>query len=443
MQLSQIYIPKGKDAWVIKSQVMYFTVNLFGFDVTATGVTVYNDQRINEPIADSVFAHRIVSTYDKTANKKDSAYWAATRPVPLEAEEKKDFVVKDSIRKVYEDPHRIDSLRRKGNKFKQVGFLTGGYTYSSEKYKNTYTLNSLLLGLSTPNIINYNLVEGFNIAPKLSWRHKADTGETIYGDIIARYGFANTHFNAAGRIYYRYDDRAWRGRFWLAGVEGGKYVYQYNSANPVLPWFNTYSTLLYNENDLKLYERWDASVFCMKSYGNGVSWFLKGSFLRRLPLHNNTDFTLAPNNYGGKYPNTPADLLAKATAWEPHNAVLLYAAISYKPGFTYTQYPDFKVANNSKWPRFTLAYQKGVSGLLESKVNYDKWRLNIQDEMRLKLLGTLSYNIAVGGFLNADHVSIPDLMHLNGNHKLLQHSFPVVTLFRDSTWNTPVTYGFT
>lgn len=444
MKLSQIYVPKEKDVWVIKSQVMYFTLNMFGFDVTATGVTVYNDQRVNEPIADSIFADRVVSVYDKTANKKDSTYWQEARPIPLEADESKDFVVKDSIRRVDEDPVRIDSLRRRANKFKKIGFLTSGYTYNGKKYKSSFSTNSLLLGISETNIINYNLVEGFNVAPKVDYKYIADTGRTWFASAIARYGFSNRHFNAAGRLYYRKDDNSWRGRFWLAGVEGGKYVYQYNPANPVLQWFNTYATLLYRENDLKIHERWDGTAFIQKSYGNGFSWFAKASFQQRLPLSNVTSFNLAPYNSGGMYDNTPVDLASKATAWEKHNAALFFASVSYKPGFTYTQYPDFKVANGSSWPRLTLSYQKGLPGLLNSKVNFDKWRFDIQDAVNLRLLGSLSYHFAAGGFINADYVSIPDLMHLFGNRGI-GYASPYLQSFQFAQYykwsNTEKLYG--
>jgi hypothetical protein len=94
-------------------------------------------------------------------------------------------------------------------------------------------------------MLNFNAIEGFNVAPKVNWRHMVDTGKYIITDMAARYGFANTHFNAIGRIYYSNADRAWRGRSWMGGLEGGKYVFQYNPDNPVLQWFNTYASLFY------------------------------------------------------------------------------------------------------------------------------------------------------------------------------------------------------
>ena len=414
LKVDQLFLPLKDNTWVIKSQVVYIAIKIFGFDVVGSAVTVYNKQKVNEPIADTMFGHKVVSSYDKVANKKDTSYWEAARPIPLEADEKKDFVVKDSLRKVYENPNRIDSIRKKGNKFGVGGFLISGYTYSGKKYKSVISTNSLLLGLSEDNIINFNSVEGVNLAPKIHWRHNVDTGKNLFVDVATRYGFANTHFNAIGRLYYSVADNSWRSRSWTGGVEGGKYTFQYNPDNPVLQWFNTYASLFYKENDLRIYERWEGSAFLRRNYGNGLTWLVKGSFQRRTPLNNTTEYNFEHIDVPYKS-NTPIHLLQTATAWEEHNALLFYGSISYKPGITYTQYPDYKVPNNSTWPRFTLTYEKGFAGVFESKTDFDKWKFNVQDNLSLRLLGSLSYNFGIGGFLNDKYVSFPDLMHLYGN----------------------------
>jgi len=415
VKVDQVYIPADKDKWIIKSQVIYFTIGIFGFDMTGSGVSVYNNQRVNAPISDTMFSGNVVSSYDKIANKKDLSYWTQNRPIPLKADEVKDYVIKDSIRKVDEDPVRIDSLRRKGNKFKPLAFLLTGYTCNFKEYKNTVSTNSLLLGLSTPNIVNYNIAEGLNIAPKFHFRHTIDTGKYLYTDLALRYGFSNTHFNAIARAYYVKDDREWIGRRWIVGGEAGKYVFQYDRDNPVSEWFNTYSALLYRENDLKIYERWDATAFVKRNYGNGLSWTLKASYQVRDPLMNTTNYSIFPGNKDGFSSNLPPALVAAASGWNKHDAALLNGSVAYQPGFTYTQYPDYKIGSRSGWPIFTLTYDKGISGILNSIVNYDKWRFTIRDDIRLRLAGSLSYNIGIGGFLNTDYVSIPDLMHLYGN----------------------------
>jgi hypothetical protein len=413
LRVDQLFLPLHKDEWVIKSQVMYFTLKIFGFDITANFVTVYNKQKVNEPIPDSVFADKVISAYDKTANKKDTSYWTDARPIPLESDEKRDFVSKDSLSKKLTSPEYRDSIRRKFNKFKPMGILIGGMRFNSKLYKNTYSFNSLL-GLGD-NMINYNIVEGVNLAPQLTWRHMVDTGKYLYGDAVVRYGFSNTHLNAIGRLYYMDRDRELLNKMWLYGIEGGKYVFQYNPENPVLPWYNTLEALLARQNDLKLYERWEGSAIVRHNNGSGLSWAVKASFQQRLPLENSSTYSFFKGSNEGFTPNVPPHLRSAATAWEKHNASLLWATISYKPGITFTQYPDYKVANNSSWPRFTLTYDKGIPGIFDSRTDFDKWKFNIQDEMKLRLFGSLKYNVGVGGFLNTNYVSIPDLIHLYGN----------------------------
>ena len=417
LRIDQTFLPLQADTWVIKSQVIYVTVKLLVFDITANFVTVYNDQKINEPIPDSIFSKKIISSYDKTANKKDSSYWTTSRPIPLEKDEKRDFVVKDSANKRVSSPAYMDSVRRKGNKLTASELLLSSITLNSKKYTNTYTINPLFLGIGTDNILNFNIVEGINIAPKLNWRHRIDTGKYLHGGVAARYGFSNHHFDLIGRLYYTTEDKSWKNRTWLYGIEGGKYVFQYDADNPVLPVFNSLAALLYRQNDLKLYERYDASAYAGRNYGNGFRWFIKASYQQRLPLDTTTNFSFKGASSTIYYnDNVPAHLL-KVTTWEKNDAALLHIKLSYKPGYKYFQYPDYKIGSgsDSQWPMFTLTYDKGVPGIINSVSNFDKAKFFVSDDIRLRLLGSFSYNIGVGGFLNSEYVSIPDLMHLYGN----------------------------
>ncbi|RYZ49509.1 MAG: carboxypeptidase-like regulatory domain-containing protein [Sphingobacteriales bacterium] len=55
LRVEQIYLPLDKETWIIKQQVMHAAVKLFGFDIVGNFVTVYNDQKVNQQIPDSVF----------------------------------------------------------------------------------------------------------------------------------------------------------------------------------------------------------------------------------------------------------------------------------------------------------------------------------------------------------------------------------------------------
>ncbi len=232
-----------------------------------------------------------------------------------------------------------------------------------------------------------------------------------------RYGFSNAHFNATARLYYITHERAFPSSSWTYGLEGGKYVFQYDPDNPVSQWLNSLYALLYRENDLKIYERRDATAYIARNYGTGLSWYFKASYQQRIPLDNTTNYSFIPGDYGGFKTNTPANLIQQATITGKNDAALLQASVSYKPGYTYTQFPDYKVANSSssRWPRFTLTYQKGIPGIFNSVADFDRWRFTIQNNLNLKLFGVLNYNCSAGGFLNSRAVAIPDLMHLYGD----------------------------
>ena len=408
VRVSQLFLPKKDDEWVIKSQNIYVTAKIFAFDITGTLTALYNNQKVNEPIPDSVFHKKITSIYDNKATKQDTGYWSAMHLVPLEKDELRNFKVQDSLNKRVATPQYLDSVRRRQNRYKAIDLLVSGKTFYGKEKKNSYSVSSLLFST------NYNIVEGANLAPMFTWRHMIDTGKYMIFTTSPRYGFSNTHFNEMSRLYFTTDDKHWRGRRWIYGIEGGRYVFQFNPDNPIYPIINSLDALVLHENDLKIYERTEASAFLERRYGNGWSWYGRISLQDRDPLTNTTNFSLNKTSDASFINNLPANL-PNLTPWEPANAALFHFSLSWKPGITYVQYPDYKMPQQSKYPRLTLSYDKGIPGILNSKSDFDKYRFSITDNMRLKLAGTLSYNFIIGGFLNTNYVAVPDLNMPYGN----------------------------
>ncbi len=434
MRIDQVFLPL-KDAWVIKSQVWYPVFGMFGFDFTGNFVTVYDNQKLNEPVPDTIFNNKIISAYDKGATKKDSAFWQETRPIKLEKDEVRDYVLKDSIRIKFENPKYVDSLRRKGNKIKFMDVVFRGLSLDGKGYVQNWHTNGLI------HIVNYNTVEGLNLAPKVWWTSGGDTSHTIRARVAARYGFSNKHFNLMAGLNYTHWNKDWRGRSWTIGAEGGKYVFQFNPANPINPFMNTVYSLLYHQNYMKIYERTEATLRFARNYGNGFRWNVKLSYQQRQPLENTTDMTWASQSAGGFSDNKPSEL--SSVVWQLHYAAIATVALSYQPGVTYTLYPDFKMPHRSRFPVFTLIYQKGIPNIMDSKSDFDKWRFSITDDLSLKLAGALSYNISAGGFLSNKYVSIPDMNHINGNQVFAEspsmRSFQLVPYYQYS--NTDNLYG--
>lgn len=436
LSINQIYVPLRKDLWVIKTQVLYPAVKIFGFDLTGSFVTVYDNQRVNEPMPDSIFAGKVISSYDSTANKKDTAYWQDKRPVPLEDDEVRNYHFQDSLTQVETDTARLDTMRRRGNRIELTELLLTGITINGKQYRNQFTTNSLL------GMTNYNTVEGLNFSPMVWFRRQLNDSYRLKARAAFRYGLANTHFNAMGRVSLQRRDKHWRGRMWEAGAEGGRYVFQFNPDNPVSPLLNTASTLLFGENYLKIYERWNYAIDYRHNRGNGWSWQVQLNYQDRLPLSNTTDYTWARSADIHFTPNVP-EVQDGVAAFAPHKALLARASVSFRPGVRYIQYPDYKSPSFGAWPTFTLDYEKGIPEVLNSKTDFDKWRFQVAGDFRLRLLGSLNYSVGAGGFLSSNYVSLADRQHLYGNQYVFTgpylRAFQLAPYYRYS--NTEKLYG--
>jgi hypothetical protein len=404
LRIDQVFLPLKKDTWVIKNQQFYPVISILGFGITGNFVTVYDNQKVNEEIPESVFNRRIVSTYDQGANKKDSSYWEETRPLPLETDEARDYRVKDSLRIALENPQRVDSLRKVENRVKLGEFLYKGMDFNDSGSRTTLHISPLVQSM------NFNTVEGVVVHPQFAIRRKLDTPNTLTLRLAPRYSFANDHFNMMGAITYQHMNQAWRGKGWSLMAEGGKYVFQYNRENPVVPLLNTFNTLLFDYNSLKLYERWTGALAFRRSWGNGVRFHSRLAYEHRIPLWNADYYSLSGDGPEKFSSNLPKEL--RRWHWEEHDAVIARIGMYYQPGHTYVQYPDYRQSTGSSMPTFSAQYERGIPGLLGSNVDWDKWRVGVTGVTNLNLLGSLSYNLSAGGFITKKYVGLPDLKHL-------------------------------
>jgi hypothetical protein len=403
LRMDQLFLPLKKDVWVIKNQQLFFTLKIFGFGLAGNFVTVYDNQKVNQPVPDTIFNKKIIATYDPAANKKDTAYWEETRPLALEDDEARDYRYKDSLLKVLEDPRRIDSLRRRENRVELMEALLNGITFNDSGYRSSLRISPLV------GSVNFNSVEGLNLETELTMRRKLDSSSNLILNTAFRYGFTNTHFNGIAALTYEHNDPAWQDRRWSLSAEGGQYVFQYDRHNPVTPLFNTFTTLLFRYNTLKIYERLTGALYFRRNAGNGFRWWARAAWERRMPLENTTAYSWIKGDSSQFTDNLPAEL--KAWKYETHDAVVARLGISWQPGYRYVMYPDHRRPVPGDKPTFTLQYEKGIPGILGSSVDWDKWQAAVSGNIPLRLFGNIDYRLSGAGFFNNQKVGIPDLIH--------------------------------
>lgn len=419
LRISQIHVPVAKDVWKTKDQVVYVAVKKLGFDFAGNFVNVYTNYNIN-PGFRKKFFDRILMKYDSAYNRKDSNYWSAVRPIPLESYEKRDFVLKDSLAKIERDSfltsRNIDSLRKNQKPMTVRGILWRGdrHTFYSKKVFTTYSIKPLITKLeyNTVEGISLNVVQSLNISP-LKARHSFTL------DWYNRYGFSNTHFNSYADLTIRKRQRFSFQNHYIR-ISGGKRISQFNQDNPIDPFTNALYTLLYKKNYMKLYENWFGSAEYNGYFENGLGWNVHGTYENRIPVENTTNYSFFKKE-NLFLPNHPFELAT--IPFNKHQALVAGITLTFQPGQHYIQHFRTRIPIGSKYPSFELEYNKGIKKLLGSDVDFDKWKFSVFDNMNFKIGGELRYRFSVGGFINANKVEIPDLQHFNGNQTLFNFKY--------------------
>jgi hypothetical protein len=366
--------------------------------------------------------------------------------MPLEFEERMDYRVKDSLFLVNKDSilsqASVDSMNKKQGKLKLYDIFWKGL------HRTKYTVNgnhqwgveSLIQGLE------YNTVEGIvlNVNPYYNrYFKKIKTNFSFEPNL--RYGFNNGHLNAWADIHFRTrdweTDKKIKRQTWT--ISGGKRVSQFNKANPISPLYNTFNTLIWGDNFLKIYENYFGSINFSKRYETGLRFNVNALYEDRIPLDNTTDFVIFKRDSANMLPNYPSEKIT--SQFTSHQAFIVSFDISIKPGQKYIQYPNRKMSLGSNYPTFSLSYTKGFKNIFGSDVNFDKWSLSIYDDKNFKLAGLLKYKIGIGGFLNSKRVFIQDYQHFNGNRSTRAseyvNSFQLALYYANSTTAAFYTYG--
>lgn len=414
LEITQIHAHQYKDIWRVKSQVIHFHINQLGVAAEGDFVNVYNHYDLN-PKFEKGFFDRVIIRYDTASNKRPDTYWDSIRPVPLEPDEIRDYRIKDSL-KILRDSviYNRDSLRKlqKFPGLMDILLFDATRNYYGKKRPTTFKLEGLLKGLQ------YNTVDGVSINPSLVVS-KFIPSLNATGSVIAdvRYGFNNSHLNPwAGfvltdRLNTR-DKHKFRNYEYY--VAGGKRVSQFFKMSSLTGLGNSISTLLYGWNEMKLYENYFFKTGFKKAWDNGVNFKIEGVYEDRIPLENTT-FHIWNKKWESRLtPNYPTQIMN--APFQPHKAVVLHGSFSFQPGQRYIQYPDVRYSLGSKYPVFTFNYYKGVPGLFKSDTDFDRWQVDVEGDVRLRLSGRVLYNVITGGFLNNKKVFVQDYKHYYGTH---------------------------
>jgi hypothetical protein len=368
-----------------------------------------------------------VMLVEKGVNERDSSYWDNVRPIPLTAEEQKDYHEKDSTEVVRNSRPYQDSLDRKRNEFEISELLLTGYTYSKTFRKRSWYVAPVF------NILNYNTVEGTVINPQATFTQRTDD-RRFYSIVPSlRYGFSNELLSpsvaATWQLHPVHLSRL--------NLRAGRTIENFDFYTQLTPFINTYYTLLENRNYAKLYRRDGGQLGYEAEVVNGLKLQGTLSYYDRRELENTT-IELWRDRPGVAFtPNGPVNEESpNGTSFGQNQSLAFELNASFRPGQRYITRPDGKINLGSKYPTFEGTWRQGVRGVLGSDVRYTLLQASIRQSIGMGLLGNSTYRVAAGGFLGSPQLSFMDFRHFSGNRTYLAsdfNQFQLLDYYRFST----------
>src|ERR1700744_2511196 len=146
--------------------------NIFGFKFEGYYIGIYNNYKFDVKTAPGFFNGEILRI-DTAANVKTADYWYRNRPVPLTAQETRDYQKKDSIARLQKTKPYLDSLQKSKNRVLIIPYTVFGFTMTSRDRKDSlyvFPFNQTLF---------YNTVEGVGLNLKARLSKTSDDFKTL------------------------------------------------------------------------------------------------------------------------------------------------------------------------------------------------------------------------------------------------------------------------
>ena len=382
-----------------------FNGNVFGFKFEGYFISFYSNYNINPKFEKGYFTPEILKI-TKAVNKKDSAYWANNRPIPLTEEERKDYIKKDSIALRMQSKQYLDSLEKANNNFTLNKILITSYSRNDRYDKRSYTFDPLIQSAF------YNTVEGFAVKYGVTYRKRFEDNKYLTIRPEARYGFKNETFTAKLSTYYYYNATKRAG----VGLNFGNEIADLNNYGTMSPLSNTINSLLFERNYPKFYKRDFISIYTQRELANGLQAYLALDYNKNYALTNSTLFKFRDYDDRAFTSNNPLNPADDAPLFSDYQSTAITASLTYTFGQKYITRPDAKIYTQAKYPRLNLTYKKGINGVLGGDTDYDLITFEAyQEKIGLGLFGYTSFVIGAGKFLNSQQVYFPDFKHFRAN----------------------------
>ncbi len=336
-----------------------------------------------------------LSVATKETYKRDSTFWNQERPEQLSESEQEIVSLHDSIDVVKNSPAYKDSVQRAYNKVTLAELLYDGPAFRDYKTKQQ------LYTLPIPGLLNARVAGGFRMGPYGAYFKRWENGTMIRTSAQLTYGFLNKDPMGFLNFTYRYNPyrhssiRLYTGRFLSALNPRGnvrdmlqstgyyirdrvKLGHRFEIVNGLF--FESYAEL----NMRRSLENYQHESVISDVFDSVLNWVTKRE---------------SSSEDGG---NPDEDNIKKEPlSFDDYNVVFTDFKLSYTPKQRYMTEPNRKVILGSKYPTFSLFYQKGwYGGPFNSKINFDFLEGAIEQDVVMGTFGNSKYKFKIGQYFN-------------------------------------------
>lgn len=374
--IKQEFSHPGDSTCLLTKQVLDYGVKYKSESSHCTTVATFTDYDFNPNFPPKFFGNEVAITTQE-AYDKDSTYWKENRTGILTAEEQRYMVVQDSIYDAHQRVEYLDSIDAEFNKITVLKVLWFGVDRRNREKKTQWGFNSLA-GLIQPIYI-----AGPRIEPGFNFFKKWETERTFDSFADVSVGVLNGDVKGTVWSAYRYDP------FHFGTISGS-----FSHGFDVIRGYDAITQIYKRDNFI---ESTEAQINHFYEIANGYYLNANFSMSERRSLEGYKFLELdevLPNNDPDEF--------------QSYQAVILDVEMRYTPFQKYMREPNRKVVLGSKWPTFYFNYEKGIPTLFGSDVDHDYISGGMIQTFKIGMIGTSSYHIKSGMFLNTKSLKDAD-----------------------------------
>jgi hypothetical protein len=407
--LQQNFIKINKDVWRVFNQRLDFKFKILAFQFKGFFNGVFSNYILNPPFPKNYFGDELFTAINATKTN-DLKQWESIRPIPLTAEEIKDYQKKDSIQTVHHSKPYIDSVMRRANRFKPMDILAG-YEYRND-YKSTRTgFGSVLTAINFNAVQGLNLTLPFNYSKNFKDSMFAETRSTFSMTPSVNYSFAEQKVRGEFNGNYLFN----RFTYDRLTANFGKKVQQFNPTNLILPYWAMYQALYKKRHIYYVYDKVFANIAYQRDIANGLWARIGFEVAQRDPLSISTQYSFKKkdesftSNEPVSAQNTPLNFVGGEAITADFN-------LSWTPNQKYTTYPYARLNEEPRFPKIRAHVKHAFGNPTNSRADFTKMELSIeQSSLPVGLVGYSEIRVEYGSFLRKNRLTFADYQHFNGN----------------------------